>query len=174
MAVKLLKRLETSDTAQTESLGAWLGELIEREIDASSDRNFTFIALYGDLGAGKTAFTRGLASVLAPSAYVRSPTYTLVNEYSGDKAVISHFDVYRISDEDDLYSTGFYDYFPDEDYFADDFRPASGENPARKASVMAVEWCEKIPYALPKHYYRVAIEKTGDDKRAITIEEIEE
>ena len=109
-----------------------------------------FLALYGDLGAGKTAFVRGLASVVAPGAAVRSPTYTVVNEYKGKNGKkLCHFDMYRITGEDDLYSIGFYDY----------------EN-----CMIAVEWSENIPYALPDRYYRVTIEKTGEESRKITIE----
>ncbi len=103
-----------------------------------------FVALYGDLGVGKTAFVRGLAQSLAPEADVCSPTYALVNVYRGLRN-ICHFDMYRIADEDDLYSIGFYDYLDD-------------------GSVIVTEWSEKIPYALPPQYYKVTIEKlTYDD-----------
>ena len=71
-----------------------------------------FVAFYGDLGAGKTAFSRGLVKTLAPECIdlVHSPTFAIVNEYIGEKISIFHFDMYRIKDEDDLFSTGFYDY----------------------------------------------------------------
>jgi ATPase, YjeE family len=115
-----------------------------------------FIALYGDLGAGKTAFVSGIANELIPDAYVHSPTYALVNEYEGNDIKICHFDMYRIQDEDDLYSIGFYDYI----YIGND--------------IIIVEWCEKIPYALPDEYYKVTIEKTEEniDTRNITIEKV--
>lgn len=114
-----------------------------------------FIALYGDLGVGKTAFVRGLASVLAPGVAVRSPTFALVNEYRGKPCSVFHFDMYRITDEDELYSIGFYDYL---------------EN-----GVCVVEWSENIEYALPEEYIKITIEKTDSDdenERRICIEEI--
>ncbi len=111
-----------------------------------------FVAFYGDLGVGKTAFIRGFVSVISPSSAVRSPTFALVNEYRGGKRPIFHFDMYRIEDEDDLYSIGFDDY-PDH-------------------GICLVEWSEKIPFALPDDYIRVLIEKTPSDEneRIITIE----
>ena len=108
------------------------------------------VALNGELGAGKTAFVRGMASVIAPEAHVSSPTYALVNVYEGDKDTLCHFDMYRINGEDDLYSIGFYDY--------DD-------------CILAVEWAQNVRFALPEHYYEVTIEKTGENQRRIKIEE---
>ncbi len=119
---------------------------------AQSLRRGDFIALYGDLGVGKTAFVRGLASVLTPGVSAHSPTYTIVNEYNGE-IPLYHFDMYRIKDDDDLYSTGFYDY--------DD-------------GIIAAEWCENIPFALPERYYRVEILKTESDvdERIIKLSEV--
>ena len=102
-----------------------------------------FLALYGDLGAGKTAFVRGLASVLSPEAHVSSPSYSVVNEYGG-KFSFCHFDVYRI--------IGFFDY---------------------SDCIMAVEWSENIPYALPKERYEIRITKVTDTIRRIRIEKIQ-
>ena len=112
-----------------------------------------FIAMYGDLGVGKTAFVRGLASVLAPSARVKSPTYTVVNEYKGENLPLYHFDVYRIEDEDDLYSVGFYEYL--------------------QKGISVVEWSENIESSIPKDAYRVTIERGAnpENERIITIEE---
>ncbi|MBQ8743438.1 MAG: tRNA (adenosine(37)-N6)-threonylcarbamoyltransferase complex ATPase subunit type 1 TsaE [Clostridia bacterium] len=110
-----------------------------------------FVALVGDLGAGKTAFVRGMASLLTPNAQVCSPTYAIVNEYNGDKIRLCHFDIYRLADADDLESVGFYDY---------------------KDCVMAVEWCDKIKEALPDEYYLVTILGSGDETRRISIEKI--
>ena len=115
-----------------------------------------FIAFFGNLGSGKTAFVRGVASVLCPNARVQSPTYAIVNEYRGNIPVF-HFDMYRILDDDSLYSVGFYDYFD-------------------RGGVIFTEWSENIPYALPEEYFRVTIEKTDvehPDQRTITIERIE-
>ena len=107
--------------------------------------------MYGDLGVGKTAFVRGLAGVLAPTASVKSPTYTVVNEYKGEECKLYHFDVYRIEDDDDLYSIGFYDYV--------------------KKGISVCEWSENIPYAIPENAIKVTIERVAEDvnRRKITI-----
>ena len=139
--------LTTTSPEETEAVGATLARLME------SDGTLpTFIAMYGDLGVGKTAFVRGLASVMAPGRAVRSPTFALVNEYRvAGKRPLFHFDMYRIESEDDLWSIGFEDY-PD-------------------AGVCVAEWCEKIPFALPDLFVEVCIEKCPPevDKRTITI-----
>ena len=139
--------LTTTSPEETEAVGATLARLME------SDGSLpTFIAMYGDLGVGKTAFVRGLASVMAPGRAVRSPTFALVNEYRvAGKRPLFHFDMYRIESEDDLWSIGFEDY-PD-------------------AGVCVAEWCEKIPFALPDLFVEVCIEKCPPevDKRTITI-----
>ena len=104
--------------------------------------------MFGELGSGKTVFIRGMASVLAPEAHIQSPSYTIVNEYRGDPVDLCHFDMYRISGEDDLYSIGFYDY---------------------SDCVMAVEWSERILYALPPFYYKVEFAPYSGDGRDITV-----
>ena len=110
-----------------------------------------FVALFGDLGVGKTAFVRGLAKVLCPGALVKSPTYTIVNEYKMDGKELFHFDVYRITDDDDLYSMGFYDYL--------------------KRGICVCEWSENIPWAIPSDAYCVKIERVegNTEQRRITI-----
>lgn len=143
--------LKTSAAAQTEAAGAMLAERL-----MSDNALPRFVALYGDLGVGKTAFVRGFASVLAPKALVRSPTFALVNEYKGPAASLFHFDMYRITDEDDLYSIGY------DDYLARD-------------GFCLVEWSENIENALPPHRLRVEIVKDrwdAPDSRLIKIEEI--
>ena len=136
----------TSSPEETEEVGKALGEYL-----LAVGKTDGFLAMYGDLGAGKTAFIRGLASVITPGAHVCSPTYTIVNEYRGAGRVLCHCDMYRIESEDDLYSIGFYDY----------------EN-----CFLAAEWCEKIPFALPEAYIRIHIEKSGEKERRIRLEEI--
>lgn len=144
------KEIITNSPEETEGVGAQLAQALE------SDRTLpSFIALYGDLGVGKTAFVRGFASVFSPAALVRSPTFALVNEYPsrGERRVF-HFDMYRITDEDDLYSIGYYDYLDD-------------------GSICLVEWSENIPYAIPEEHVRVEIVKTDLDvptQRLIKIE----
>ena len=144
------QRIHTASPAETEAIGAALADRLIKE--PSLPR---YIALYGDLGVGKTAFVRGVASVLSPGAAVRSPTFALVHEYRGAIPMF-HFDMYRITDEDDLYSIGYDDYLT-------------------RGGVILVEWSENIPYALPDAYLRVCIAKddpTTPDSREITIEEV--
>ena len=139
--------IKTNAVEETENIGRRLAEFI------SENSTPRFIAMYGDLGVGKTAFVRGFCSVFSPSSLVRSPTFALVNDYKRDnKGHVYHFDMYRISGEDDLYSIGFYDYLD------------SGE-------ICIAEWCELIPFALPDEYIKVTIEKTDNgDGRKISIE----
>ena len=124
------------------------------KIVAEKCKNGGFLALYGGMGAGKTSFVRGLVKSLCPECLdlVHSPTFAIVNEYRGKNMDIFHFDLYRLTDEDDLYSTGFFDY-PD------------------RGGIIICEWASNIPYALPEKYIGVVIEKTGDDTRKITISE---
>ena len=143
-------KLHTASPAETEKAGADLAQKLLA--DTSLPR---YIALYGDLGVGKTAFVRGVASVISPAATVRSPTFALVHEYRG-KPPLFHFDMYRITGEDDLYSIGY------DDYLARD-------------GIILVEWSENIPYALPTSFLRVSIEKDdlqSPDSREILIEEV--
>ena len=133
------QNIRSISTEQTENVGK---ELAAKMLaDPAFPR---FIALYGDLGVGKTAFVRGFTSEIAPSARVKSPTFALVNEYKGAKTSVFHFDMYRITDEDELYSIGFYDYL--------------GRN-----GICLVEWSENIGYALPESYLRVEITKCSKD-----------
>ena len=139
--------LESRSTADTEALGKRLAEMLLLDTALPP-----FVALYGDLGVGKTAFVRGFTSAVAPTARVKSPTFALVNQYGGRACPIYHFDMYRITDEDDLYSIGFYDYL-DSRYLC------------------IAEWCELIPYALPENYLKVKIEKIDlENKRKISID----
>lgn len=108
-----------------------------------------FLAFFGDLGSGKTALIRGLAEVFCPGVRVSSPTYAIVNEYRG-KPYIFHFDMYRICDDDSLYSTGFYDYFD-------------------RNGIIAAEWCENIMFALPENRYEIVFEKLTPTDRKITV-----
>lgn len=113
-----------------------------------------FIAMYGDLGAGKTAFVQGLAKALGITAHVTSPTFTIVNEYEG-RLPLYHFDVYRIADPDEMYEIGF------EEYVYSD-------------GVCIVEWAELIEELFPESYIKLTIEKDdhkGFDYRRITIEQ---
>lgn len=141
----------TNKVEDTENTGKELAEKI-----CTDNTLPRFVAMYGDLGVGKTAFVRGFSSVLCPGVVVKSPTFSLVNEYKCTQNTakikkIYHFDMYRIIDEDDLYSVGYYDYLvPD--------------------AVCIAEWCEKIETSLPDSYVKVEIEKTDmGDGRKITV-----
>ena len=119
----------------TEAIGRLIGCALKK-----ANVRRAFIALRGEMGVGKTAFTRGFADAFAVSS-VRSPTYTVVNEYKGDTISIFHFDLYRLEDEDDLYSIGFDDYL------------------AREGLILC-EWTEKIPEIVPNDAIAVSIRRT--------------
>ncbi|MGM9588625.1 MAG: tRNA (adenosine(37)-N6)-threonylcarbamoyltransferase complex ATPase subunit type 1 TsaE [Faecousia sp.] len=131
----------THSPAETEAIGFALGERIKPG---------AVIAYRGDLGAGKTAFTRGLARGLGSTELVTSPTYTIVNEYLGGRLPLFHFDMYRLASSDDLWDIGWEDYLD-------------------RGGVCAVEWSENVADAL-EHPISVTIEKLGGDARRITIE----
>lgn len=140
----------TDSPAETENAGCDLAYALCSDGDLPR-----FVAMYGDLGVGKTAFVRGFCSQIS-SASVKSPTFALVNEYRVNNSVagvrkICHFDMYRVIDDDDLYSIGFYDYLRDE-------------------NICIAEWCEMIPKSLPDRYVKVVIEKIDlESKRKITV-----
>lgn len=113
----------------------------------------TVVAMYGELGAGKTAFVRGMARGMGIDCRVSSPTFTIVNEYLGERELI-HFDMYRLSSADELFDIGW------EDYLA-------------RGAVCAVEWSENVSDAFFGDEIAVRIEKTGEGERRITIGEEE-
>lgn len=108
----------------------------------------------GEMGAGKTYFTKGIAKYFGVAEEVTSPTFALINEYYGDTNIF-HLDLFRISSFDDLYAIGFFDYF--------------GRN-----GILCIEWSENISFDMdyPASVYRVSIGKTGDTSREITIEKV--
>jgi len=122
-----------------------LGEKIAKSIKRGA-----FIALYGELGAGKTVFVKGLARGLNISDRVASPTFTVMCQYFGDKQ-LCHFDLYRITEEDCI-SLGF------DDFFYDD------------TIICAVEWSERLT-ELPPKSITVTIEKTGENTRKVTVDD---
>ena len=126
---------------QTEAIGCALGQILSAG---------AIVAYRGDLGAGKTAFTRGLARGLGYGDSVTSPTYTIVNEYLGGRLPLFHFDMYRLKSSDDLWGIGWDDYLD-------------------RNGVCAVEWSENVEDAM-EDAITVTIEKTGDQSRRITIE----
>lgn len=149
--MEILNSYSSSSTENTESIGAAIAAAM-----LSDDRIPRFIALFGDLGVGKTAFVRGFTTEIAPSARVKSPTFALVNEYRGEKLSVFHFDMYRIESEDELYSIGFYDYLD-------------------RRGICLVEWSENIEDSLPDRYLRVEIIKDSSsdtDSRRIDIAKV--
>lgn len=134
----------TTSPTQTEEVGAHLARrLEERGIKRA------FIAMRGEMGVGKTAFTRGFASYFGISG-VKSPTYTIVNEHRG-RARLFHFDMYRICDGDDLYSIGYDDYVEAEGY-------------------CIAEWSENIEGEIPEDAIYVTISRTDKDPNERRIE----
>ena len=131
----------TNSPQETENLGAALGRILKPG---------TILAYRGDLGAGKTAFTRGLASGLGYKEPVTRPTYTIVNEYLGGRLPLFHFDMYRLASSDDLWDIGWEDYL-------------------ERGGVCAVEWSENVDDAMENAVY-VTIHKTGEESRRIEIE----
>lgn len=129
--------------AETEALGAQTAQHLSPG---------TVLAYRGDLGLGKTAFTRGLARGLGVTARVTSPTFTLVNEYAG-RLPLFHFDLYRLGGADDLFDIGWEDYLD-------------------RGGICAVEWSERAPEALPEDtvWVNIARSPDRDDWRVITIE----
>ena len=109
------------------------------------------IAFKGSMGMGKTCFVRGLAKGLGYTGSVSSPTFAIVNEYKGGKFDLYHFDMYRVTSFDDLYSTGFFDYL-------------------ESGAVLAIEWSENIEGALPQNHIRVTFERLDENSRRITVE----
>ncbi len=137
----------TSSPEETEAVGEKLARAI-------AERPFAFVALYGELGVGKTAFVRGFCRVFGIDR-VKSPTFTVVNEYRGTKNVF-HMDLYRLKDETDLLSVGFDDYLGRRGY-------------------LLTEWSEKIPEAIPDDAIRVTLSKTdGDAGRRIAVSDCPE
>ena len=131
---------ETHSPEETEQIGALLAKKLTPG---------TVIAFEGDLGAGKTAFTRGLAKGLGCTEQVSSPTYTIVNEYISGKMPLFHFDMYRLRCADDLFDIGWEDYM-------------------ERGGVCAVEWSENVADAM-ENPIRVCISKVGENSRTITI-----
>ena len=131
----------THSPAETEAVGEALAKTL---------RPGTVLAFRGDLGAGKTAFTRGLGRGLGCTERVTSPTYTIVNEYTSGRLPLFHFDMYRLRSSENLFDIGWEDYL-------------------ERGGVCAVEWSENVADALDGAIW-ITIEKTGDDSRKITIE----
>ncbi len=136
-----MKEFVSRSDTQTEEIAAKLAEKLN---------GGEVIAFRGDLGAGKTCFTRGLARGLGFSGIVNSPTFALVNEYLGGRLNLYHFDMYRVDNWEDLYSTGFFEYLD-------------------MGGVVAAEWSENIDGALGDNTIYITIEKIDENTRNIKI-----
>lgn len=136
-----MQRFVTENVNETEALGERLSKTLKCG---------TVVAFFGGLGMGKTAFTKGIAKGLNAKRDVSSPTFSIVNDYGGNPPLY-HFDMYRVESWDDIYSSGFFDFY---------------EN----GGVLAVEWSENIENALPENTIRVEFQRgEHDTQRIITI-----
>ena len=133
----------SSSEQETEEIGkAFARSLAEHD----------FVALYGEMGSGKTVFTRGFVSALIPDARVSSPTYAILNVYEGNGIHVNHFDLYRVTSEDDLASTGY--------------------DETIESGVTVCEWPEQVPEALPDSYWKITFSKESETGRTLTVERI--
>ena len=131
---------------ETENIGFSLAKTVEVG---------SVVALFGELGAGKTAFVRGFARGMGIDAEVTSPTFALVNEYRSGKKALCHFDMYRITGWDDLYSTGYFDYLD-------------------AGATLIIEWSENIENALPDNSIKVTFKPgKNENERIIQIEGVD-
>ncbi|MBR4054020.1 MAG: tRNA (adenosine(37)-N6)-threonylcarbamoyltransferase complex ATPase subunit type 1 TsaE [Clostridia bacterium] len=138
-----MKEFYSKNLSDTDAVAAEIASLLKKG---------DVLALYGEMGAGKTAFVRGLVKALCPECLplVHSPTFAIVNEYEGNEITVYHYDLYRIADEDDLYSTGYFDRL-------------GGEG------IVVTEWSELIDGAIPQGAHRLRIEKAGETERKFTL-----
>jgi tRNA threonylcarbamoyladenosine biosynthesis protein TsaE len=138
-----MRTIITHTVEETEQAGFCLADELE-------GRDPLFVALYGDLGAGKTAFVRGFVEKLSAGSRVKSPTYTIVNEYRKGSRPVFHFDLYRVEDSDELLGFGFEEYVQN--------------------GICITEWSENIADEIPQNAVKVRILKSGETERAIEIE----
>lgn len=134
--------VETKSPEETEAFGAGLGKMLAPGI---------VMALYGELGAGKTHFVRGICSALGvPESLVTSPTFTIVNEYAAPNFPVYHIDAYRIANVAEFFELGY------EEYFFDD-------------ALCLIEWPERIEQLLPEDTLRLRLSHLGADRRRIEL-----
>ena len=136
----------THSPDETREVGRMLAEALENDKSLPS-----FVAMFGDLGVGKTAFVSGFAEILAPGKQIKSPTFALVHEYRlRGKRPLFHFDMYRIESDDELYAMGYDEYLD--------------------SGICIAEWCENIMDSLPRRRIEVTIAKTGEGENVRRIE----
>ena len=137
----MIKEYITNSEKETEALGEQLAKTLE---------GGTTVAFLGSMGMGKTCFIRGIARGMGYTGEVTSPTFSLVNEYLGGRLNLYHFDMYRVSHWEDLYSTGFFDYL-------------------EQGGILLVEWSENVKAAIPNDALFINIERIDDTTRKITL-----
>lgn len=140
-----MRQFFSSSEAETEEIGRAI---------ASDLKNGDFLAMYGEMGSGKTVFMRGFVGALVPEALVSSPTYAILNVYEGDNITVNHFDMYRVTSEDDLYSTGYEEVIQN--------------------GITVCEWSENIEEFLPPSYWRLEFVKESENSRKLILERIGE
>ena len=126
------------------------GEILAEKLSAERAGKLHFIMLRGGLGAGKTAFCRGFARVLSPGSRVKSPSFTIVNEYRGGDVPLFHFDLYRLEEDADLSDIGFEEY--------------------TERGHCIIEWSEYLNEDIPEGALTVTIEKSGENERKVIVE----
>ena len=136
----MIKEYITNSAKETEALGEQLAKTLDG----------TTVAFLGSMGMGKNCFIRGVARGMGYTGEVTSPTFSLVNEYLGGRLNLYHFDMYRVSHWEDLYSTGFFDYL-------------------EQGGVLLVEWSENVKSAIPNDALFINIERIDDTTRKITL-----
>ncbi len=140
-----MREFYSTSESETESIGIEIASVL---------KDGDFLAVFGEMGSGKTVFMRGFVGALVPEARVSSPTYAILNVYEGKKITVNHFDMYRITSEEDLYSTGF-------------------EEVVQKG-ITVCEWSENILDFLPSEYWRLEFVKLSENERKLILERIGE
>ncbi len=141
---EVMARFRSKSERETEEIGKQF---------AHSAKKGDFIALFGEMGSGKTVFVRGFVNSLIPDARVSSPTYAVLNVYEGQSVFVNHFDMYRVTSEDDLLSTGYEEVIYD--------------------GITLCEWPENILEFLPNRYLKISFSKPSDSERVLEAEWIE-
>lgn len=140
-----MQQFFSSSEVETEAIGKKVASVL---------KNGDFLAVFGEMGSGKTVFMRGFVGALVPEARVSSPTYAILNVYEGKNITVNHFDMYRISSEDDLFSTGYEEVI--------------------RNGITVCEWSENIVDFLPESYWRLEFFKLSDDERKLVLERVGE
>jgi len=140
-----MQQFFSSSESDTEAIGRKIAGIL---------KNGDFLAMFGEMGSGKTVFMRGFVGTLVPEARVSSPTYAVLNVYEGKNHTVNHFDMYRITSEDDLYSTGYEEVIQN--------------------GITVCEWSENILDFLPSVYWKLEFFKLSENERKLVLERVGE